>query len=99
MIAETSKEAFAKIQDKLGHNQMIVYKVIERLGAPTNEQIAEDLGWPINQVTGRVTELRKRGFVGNEGRGINKSGFTANKWSTRDPNDKNLLDMANDCGA
>lgn len=96
-VAGTSQEAYEKIQDKLGFKQMVVYETIKRLGAATNETIADHLGWPINQVTGRVTELKRFGVVAAEGRGLNKTGFTAQLWSVRDPNDKNLLELTNDC--
>lgn len=96
-VSGTSQEAYDKIRDKLGYKQAIVFEAIKRLGAATNEAIAEYLGWPINQVTGRVTELKRFGMVAAEGRGINKTGFSAQLWSIRDPNDKNLLELTNDC--
>ena len=33
------------------------------LGQATNRMIAKSLGWDINRVTGRVTELRDKGLV------------------------------------
>ena len=33
----------------------------------TNRMIAKKLGWDINRVTGRMTELRKKGLVNNAG--------------------------------
>lgn len=37
------------------------------LGQATNRMIAKSLGWDINRVTGRVTELRDKGLVTHAG--------------------------------
>lgn len=95
----TSKSAYSKIQDLLGQRQMQVYEAIGDLGIATNEMISDYLNWPINRVTGRVTELKRYGLVDVEGLGKNKSGFTAKLWGVRDLNDKKLLEIANDCEA
>jgi predicted HTH transcriptional regulator len=99
MIAETSLEAYEGVKPKINNRQKIVLDVIEMNGAITNEGISEALGWPINQVTPRVNELRYAGLVGEEGRGMNRTGYSAKLWSVRDPNDKNLEKAANDCEA
>ena len=96
-VSYTSQEAYAKIYNKLGAKQQVVFETIKELGAATNEMISEHLNWPINRVTGRVTELKKFGLVDVEGMGVNKSGFSAKLWSVRDPNDKELIELANDC--
>lgn len=98
MVAETSVQAYEKIKSKLGGKQEAVYEAIKELGTPTNEAISDYLGWPINRVTGRVTELRRFGIVEVYGLGVNKSGFSAKQWVAVDPNDKKLKDMALDCG-
>lgn len=101
MIAETSQQAYDQIKGKLGDRQKQVYDALGDIGVATNEQLAEHLGWPINRVTGRVTELHKYGLVGIEGLGQNKTGFTAKLWGVRDPNDSELLKLAQweaDCG-
>jgi transcription initiation factor IIE alpha subunit len=59
----TSGMAYASIQDNLGQNQQIVYKVIQRLGEANNQQIGRELGWEINKVTPRVYELRDKNMV------------------------------------
>lgn len=97
MIAATSREAYELLQPRLGRKQQIVFEAIKKLGSATNEQLADFLGWPINNVTGRCTELRKFGVIGVEGLGRNKSGRSAKLWSVRDPNDKSLEAIANDC--
>lgn len=97
MIAETSLEAYEKVKPKINNRQKIVLDVIKVNGAITNEGISFALGWPINQVTPRVNELRHMGMVGEEGRGMNQTGYSAKLWSYRDPNDKKLEAVANDC--
>jgi predicted transcriptional regulator len=37
------------------------------LGQATNRMIAKNLGWDINRVTGRITELRDKGLVVHAG--------------------------------
>jgi DNA-binding MarR family transcriptional regulator len=40
-----------------------VYGVIKSKGKITNRMLAKHLGWDINRVTGRVTELVNMGMV------------------------------------
>ena len=50
---------FQMIQKDLPEKRRLVYEVIlANPGGITRKQIAKILGWPINCVTGRVTELR-----------------------------------------
>jgi hypothetical protein len=98
-VSSTSRAAYTKIQGMLGQRQMQVYDAISDLGIGTNEMISDYLNWPINRVTGRVTELKRYGLIDVEGLGKNKSGFTAKLWGVRDLNDKKLLEIANDCEA
>lgn len=52
---------FHMIQKTLPEKRRLVYEVIlENPGGVTRKQIAKILGWPINCVTGRVTELRDK---------------------------------------
>lgn len=62
MIADTSLEAYQSIEN-IGSKQAAVLSAINALGAPTNREIAEHLGWEINRVTPRCLELRERGLV------------------------------------
>lgn len=98
MVAGTSAKAYESIKSKLGYKQETVYNAIKELGTPTNEVIADHLGWPINRVTGRVTELKRFGLVEVYGLGKNKTGFSAKQWVAVDLNDKKLKEMALDCG-
>ncbi len=47
--------------------QKTVYGVIKSKGKITNRMIAQSLGWDINRVTGRVTELVSLGMVTSDG--------------------------------
>ena len=98
MIAETSLTAYDKIKNKLGAKQLAVYEAIGEMGLATNEQISEYLQWPINRVTGRVSELHYLGMIGVEGITKNKSGFSAKQWGVRDLNDRKLAQLTLDCG-
>lgn len=97
MIADTSREAYQAVKPKISNHQKVVLDVIKLNGAITNEGISFALGWPINTVTPRVNELRHKGLIGEEGRGVNNSGHSAKLWSYRDPNDRKLVELANDC--
>lgn len=93
-VAGTSRKAYKSIKD-LGSKQEIVYEAIKELGQASNERIAEHLGWAINRVTGRVTELKYFGLVTVAGLTRNRSGATAKLWTVKDINDKKLLEF--DC--
>ena len=47
--------------------QQTVYGAIKTTKPATNRMIAKALGWDINRVTGRVTELVGLGLVDTEG--------------------------------
>ena len=47
--------------------QQTVYGAIKLLDKATNRMIAKYLGWDINRVTGRVTELVGLGMVRSDG--------------------------------
>lgn len=63
MISETSLIAFNKIKNDLPICRLSVYKTIKKLEYCTNSMIAESLGWKINRVTGRTSELKKMGLI------------------------------------
>ena len=98
-VALTSKTAYEKIKEKLGTKQLAVYEAIGDLGVASNEQVSEYLGWPINCVTGRVTELHRFGMIGVEDIGKNKSGFSAKRWGIRSLGDRTSTQLSIDCGA
>jgi len=47
--------------------QQTVYGAIKTANPATNRNIAKVLGWDINRVTGRVTELVNKGMVTSNG--------------------------------
>ena len=51
----------------IGMRQKTVYGAIKKLDKATNRMIAKYLGWDINRVTGRVTELVNLGMVTTDG--------------------------------
>jgi hypothetical protein len=61
-VQQTSAVAYASLED-LGERQAAVRNAISTLGAACNAKIALYLDIPINQVTGRVFELRDKGLV------------------------------------
>lgn len=61
MIAQTSMLAyFENVKPSLNKKQKLVLEALEEIQPANNKQIAEHLGWPINCVTGRCLELRKK---------------------------------------
>ena len=62
-IRKTQVESLKKTKVNIGAKQKTVYSVIKSKGMATNRMIAKHLGWDINRVTGRVTELVSRGMV------------------------------------
>lgn len=97
--AWTSRDAYQTIYSKIGDKQRQVFEAIEELGVASNEEIADHLNWPINCVTGRVTELRKYGFVGLEDIKKSKAGMKVKAWSVRSKSDNLLMDLIDECGA
>lgn len=69
-IRETSLLAYANVLENLGERQRVVYKAILDLQEANNTMLSEHLNIPINCVTPRVNELRKRGVVRQAFKGI-----------------------------
>lgn len=63
MIQETSMQAYKQIKDELGKRQHEVFIAIVNLERATNSMIAKHINLPINCITGRTNELRKKGLV------------------------------------
>ena len=62
-VRKTQVDAFDSIKQKLGAKQRAVAHALKILGEASNKDLSKSLGWPINRVTGRVTELVNRGIV------------------------------------
>ena len=68
-VSAASRQSYKQLIESktIGRKQVKVYKTIKSLGQATNRMIANDLGWDINRVTGRVTELVNLGLVTTSG--------------------------------
>ena len=62
MISDTSLAAWYKLQSSLNDRQAAVLAEI-RKGPGTAQEITARLGWTINRVSGRITELKKLKLV------------------------------------
>jgi len=60
MIQETSLMAYDMILEDIGTRQLEVYNGFKKLGYATNTMVAKEINLPINCVTGRCLELRKK---------------------------------------
>jgi predicted ArsR family transcriptional regulator len=78
-VQTTSAAAYQGLP--LNARQVSVRRAITALGAACNQQIADHLGVPVNQVTGRVFELREAGVVIESHKGLWKpTGRTVIFW-------------------
>ena len=65
MIRKTQVNSLKKLKNIEGKRKT-VYDIIKVKGKATNRMIAKELGWDINRVTGRVTELVNLGLVNTD---------------------------------
>jgi len=63
MISDTSLMAFDIVRQDLGDRQLQVYKTIKKLSYCNNQMISKYLSLPINSITPRCNELRKKGLI------------------------------------
>ena len=56
MIRKTQTDSLKELKKTVAGKRKTVYNILVK-GKATNRMIAGDLGWDINRVTGRVTEL------------------------------------------
>lgn len=91
MIQDTSERAFVReVVPTLSERHQRVMEALEE-GPATNTELASRLGWPINTVTPRVHELRKKGVVVEDGkRPCMVTGRTAYVWRIN-PGQQRLL--------
>ena len=62
-VRKTQVDSFTSVKQKLGAKQRAVAHALKILGEASNKDLSRALGWAINSVTGRVTELVDRGIV------------------------------------
>lgn len=67
----TRNQSFKLLQKDLGRNQQAVFKQIKRLKKAALFEVTESLGWPINCVSGRITELKEQGKIKEVGTKFN----------------------------
>ena len=63
----TSREAAEKVAVDLGDRQVRVLRAIRKLGPSTTDELCIHFGATPNQISGRLTELKKMGFVKDTG--------------------------------
>ena len=80
-MIDTSLDSFSSIKPTLGSRQKAVFDVLSYLDRATNSEIAKYMGLPINTITPRVNELRKKGLVRDAGKRICKvTGSQVHAW-------------------
>lgn len=62
-LQQTSLLAYAEILESLNFRQIKVLKAIKKLRFCNNLMISKHLKLPINSITGRTYELRKKGLI------------------------------------
>jgi DNA-binding MarR family transcriptional regulator len=81
---QKSTESYKKlfIDNEITLRQLQVLQILKgELGMGTNRMIAKALGWDINRVTGRVSELRQKGLIRYAGDFVDKeTNRTVNLW-------------------
>ena len=71
MIRKTQVNSLKQLKNLDGKRKTI-YDILKVKGKATNRMIAKALGWDINRVTGRVTELVNKGMVITNGTHFDK---------------------------
>jgi len=67
MARKTQVDSLKKLKQTIDGKRKAVYDILVRKGSATNRMIAKALGWDINRVTGRITELVGLGMVTADG--------------------------------
>jgi len=67
MNRKTQVDSLKKLKQTIDGKRKAVYDILVRKGSATNRMIAKALGWDINRVTGRITELVGLGMVTSDG--------------------------------
>lgn len=66
-VPHTQLESWDKLQGSLENRQEVVFQAISAAGDQglTLFELVKLLGWPVNRVSGRVTELAAKGKIKN----------------------------------
>lgn len=62
-LRTTSLIAYVELLEKLQNREKQVLLSLERLNEANNLMISKDLGFEINQITGRTNSLKKKGLI------------------------------------
>lgn len=62
-VTQTSLMAYLDGLKTLGQKQQSVLKVVSRYVGICDQEIAKELGWPINTITNRRGELVEKGLI------------------------------------
>lgn len=85
---DTQLSAYASILEHLPESRRHVYNIIASFGSHgvSTLDVSHTLSWPINCVSGRITELAKEGLIRDSGqRGVNPSGKRCILWTVEGP--------------
>ena len=68
-MKDTQLESWNNIKDSIGDRQYEVYKEIRKAKANgrTLFELVDSLQWPVNNISGRVTELSRKGHIEDSG--------------------------------
>lgn len=82
---DTSLSAYYdRVKPTLANRQKVVFDMLRSKANWTNSELAQTLEWPINTLTPRVNELRKKGLVEESGKRVCKiTGLTVHSWRVK----------------
>ncbi len=84
MFQQSSIDAYLSVIPSIGERQRAVYAALAKIGPASNMEIAQYLRWSVNQVTPRIFELRKIGWVIDDGlRECKITGRVVHVWRAR----------------
>lgn len=66
-MKQTQIDSVKSLQETISEKRLKVLNAIEVLNGACLFEICEFLKWPVNRVSGRVTELQKDGLIENSG--------------------------------
>lgn len=81
-VVQTSILAFERITPTLQERESMVFEAVRQLGVASNMEIARQLGWSVNRVTGRTYSLRAKGILADAGVfACEVTGCSVHKWA------------------
>lgn len=87
-----SLDAYRTHQTRSGNAREMVYALfLEALDGLTSKEVAQRMGWPLNAVSGRLTELEKEGRI--RGVGVRRLGAEVHV-AVRRPVQLSLMEVA-----